>query len=181
MQPKHYENPLVALLNIELELKAEKDNAEMRLASVEDFQAVSFVNSISVYQLTLFNWISLLKVVDAEWNILYNKLQKIHDSGAKVVLSRLPIGDVATQWFADRYFLPPRISSFLHRLYSNFRRSSYFRDMFCAGRIPQEDLDRVMAACGGSILTTVSQIDESVLGRCDKFYEQQVGSERWMY
>ncbi|KAK6057190.1 putative T-complex protein 1, eta subunit [Cooperia oncophora] len=117
--------------HIELELKAEKENAEMRLTTVEDFQAV----------------------VDAEWNILYEKLQKIHDSGAKIVLSKLPIGDVATQWFADR-------------------------DMFCAGRIPQEDLDRVMAACGGSILTTVSQIDTSVLGKCATFYEQQVGNER---
>jgi len=41
-------------------------------------------------------------VVDAEWSILYNKLDKIHQSGAKVVLSKLPIGDVATQYFADR-------------------------------------------------------------------------------
>lgn len=24
-------------------------------------------------------------------------------------------------------------------------------DMFCAGRIPQEDLDRTMAACGGTV------------------------------
>ena len=42
-------------------------------------------------------------IVDAEWDILYEKLQKIKDSGAIVVLSKLPIGDVATQWFADRY------------------------------------------------------------------------------
>ena len=42
-------------------------------------------------------------VVDAEWSILYNKLDKIHQSGAKVVLSKLPIGDVATQFFADRF------------------------------------------------------------------------------
>ena len=42
-------------------------------------------------------------VVDAEWKILYDKLDKIHQSGAKVVLSKLPIGDVATQYFADRY------------------------------------------------------------------------------
>ena len=41
-------------------------------------------------------------IVDAEWNILYDKLEKIHQSGAKVVLSKLPIGDVATQYFADR-------------------------------------------------------------------------------
>ena len=42
------------------------------------------------------------KVVDAEWTILYDKLEKIVSSGAKVVLSKLPIGDVATQYFADR-------------------------------------------------------------------------------
>ena len=43
------------------------------------------------------------KVVDTEWSILYDKLEKIVKSGAKVVLSKLPIGDVATQYFADRY------------------------------------------------------------------------------
>ena len=41
-------------------------------------------------------------IVDAEWSILYDKLDSIVKSGAKVVLSKLPIGDVATQYFADR-------------------------------------------------------------------------------
>ena len=41
-------------------------------------------------------------IVDAEWEILYEKLAQVEASGAKIVLSRLPIGDVATQWFADR-------------------------------------------------------------------------------
>lgn len=58
-------------------------------------------------------------IVDAEWNILYDKLEKIYKSGAKVVLSKLPIGDVATQYFADR-------------------------DLFCAGRVQEEDLRRTM-------------------------------------
>ena len=35
MQPKQYTNPKIALLNIELELKAERDNAEIRLENVE--------------------------------------------------------------------------------------------------------------------------------------------------
>lgn len=80
MQPKVYKNCKIALLNIELELKAERDNAEIRVDNVKEYQ----------------------KIVDAEWNILYNKLAKIHESGAQVVLSKLPIGDVATQYFADR-------------------------------------------------------------------------------
>jgi len=81
MQPKKYSHPKISLLNIELELKAERDNAEVRVESIKEYQ----------------------RVVDAEWKILYEKLDLIHKSGAQVVLSKLPIGDVATQYFADRY------------------------------------------------------------------------------
>jgi T-complex protein 1 subunit eta len=35
MQPKKYENPKIALLNVELELKAEKENAEIRVDNVQ--------------------------------------------------------------------------------------------------------------------------------------------------
>jgi T-complex protein 1 subunit eta len=81
MQPKHYKKDVgIVMLNIELELKAEKDNGELRVNNVTDFE----------------------DIVNAEWNILYNKLEKIHETGVKIVLSKLPIGDVATQWFADR-------------------------------------------------------------------------------
>lgn len=41
-------------------------------------------------------------IVDAEWNIIYDKLAKCAESGAQIVLSRLAIGDLATQYFADR-------------------------------------------------------------------------------
>ncbi|XP_055522280.1 T-complex protein 1 subunit eta [Leucoraja erinacea] len=134
MQPKKYTKPKIALLNVELELKAEKDNAEVRVANVEDYQAI----------------------VDAEWSILYDKLEKVHLSGAKVVLSKLPIGDVATQYFADR-------------------------DLFCAGRVPEEDLKRTMMACGGSIQTSINAMTDDVLGQCEQFEEAQVGSERYNF
>lgn len=51
--------------------------------------------------------------------------------------------------------------------------------MFCAGRISEDDLNRVQGACGGTVLTTVSNITDSVLGNCERFYEEQVGSERF--
>ena len=35
MQRKRYRNPTIALLNIELELKAERTNAELRIKDVE--------------------------------------------------------------------------------------------------------------------------------------------------
>ncbi|KAK3094310.1 hypothetical protein FSP39_000143 [Pinctada imbricata] len=134
MQPKKYTSPKIALLNIELELKAEKENAEIRVDSVQEYQSI----------------------VDAEWKILYDKLEKIHQSGAKVVLSKLPIGDVATQYFADR-------------------------DMFCAGRVPEEDLRRTMKACGGSIQTTTQSLTDDVLGKCQLFEETQIGGDRYNF
>lgn len=74
-QPKKFANPKIILLNLELELKAEKDNAEVRVEDPAAYQSI----------------------IDAEWDIIYDKLDKIVKSGAKVVLSRLAIGDLATQ------------------------------------------------------------------------------------
>merc|ERR1712203_315089 len=132
MQKKVYTKPKIALLNIELELKAEKDNSEVRLENVEEYQ----------------------KVVDAEWNILYDKLDRIAASGAKIVLSKLPIGDVATQYFSDR-------------------------EMFCAGRVVEEDLNRTMKSCGGAIQSTVHDLNDETLGTCETFEEKQIGGERF--
>ena len=95
--PKSFEKPKILLLNVELELKSEKENAEIRLTDPAQYQ----------------------EIVEAEWAIIYEKLDKCVESGAQVVLSRLAIGDLATQYFADR-------------------------GMFCAGRVPEEDMHRVV-------------------------------------
>ncbi|OCH95685.1 hypothetical protein OBBRIDRAFT_497165 [Obba rivulosa] len=131
-QPKSFRDPLILSLNVELELKAEKDNAEVRVEQVSEYQAI----------------------VDAEWEIIYRKLDAIAKTGAKVVLSKLPIGDLATQWFADR-------------------------DIFCAGRVPAGDLQRVVQAVGGTIQSTCSDIRREHLGTCGKFEERQIGGERY--
>ncbi|KAJ0980223.1 hypothetical protein J5N97_008478 [Dioscorea zingiberensis] len=131
-QPKKFLNPKILLLNIELELKSEKENAEIRLSDPLQYQSI----------------------VDAEWNIIYDKLDKCVKSGAKIVLSRLAIGDLATQYFADR-------------------------DIFCAGRVAEEDLHRVAAATGGTVQTSVNNVVDEVLGTCEVFEEKQVGNERF--
>merc|ERR1719159_1039482 len=66
-QPKAFTNPKILLLNLELELKAEKDNAEVRITDPDMYQSI----------------------VDAEWKIIYDKLEAIVACGAQVVLSRL--------------------------------------------------------------------------------------------
>nr|AQT40877.1 T-complex protein 1 subunit eta [Glaciozyma antarctica] len=131
-QPKSFRDPKIVCLNVELELKAERDNAEVRIEAVSEYQAI----------------------VDAEWTIIYTKLEAIAATGAKVVLSRLPIGDLATQFFADR-------------------------DIFCAGRVASDDLKRVVHAVGGAIQSTCSDIRAEHLGSCESFEERQIGGERF--
>lgn len=131
-QPKKFTNPKILSLNVELELKAEKDNAEVRVEHVEDYQAI----------------------VDAEWQIILDKLKQIEETGANIVLSKLPIGDLATQYFADR-------------------------NIFCAGRVSSDDMERVIKAVGGSIQSTTTEIKPEYLGTCDLFEEIQIGSERY--
>ncbi|KAJ1484849.1 GroEL-like apical domain-containing protein, partial [Baffinella frigidus] len=122
----------ICLLNVELELKSEKENAEIRLEDPAQYQSI----------------------VDAEWNIIYEKLDKITATGAKVVLSRLAIGDLATQYFSDR-------------------------GIFCAGRVPDDDMRRVAKAAGAAVQTSIHNMTEDVIGTCGAFEERQLGDERY--
>ena len=54
------------------------------------------------------------------------------------------------------------------------------RDMFCAGRVQDQDLKRTMHACGGSIQTTTASLTDDVLGMCETFEEKQVGGDRYV-
>ena len=129
---KKFINPKILLLNVELELKSEKENAEVRISDPDQYQSI----------------------VDAEWQVIYNKLDACVKSGASIVLSKLPIGDLATQYFLDR-------------------------GLFCAGRVVDGDLKRVAKATGGIVQTSTSDLSEKILGTCGVFEERQVGDERF--
>jgi T-complex protein 1 subunit eta len=70
-----------------------------------------------------------------------------------VGMRQLAIGDLATQYFADR-------------------------DIFCAGRVPEEDLLRTLKAVGGAMQTSVNGLQAAHLGQCALFEERQIGGER---
>ena len=53
--------------------------------------------------------------------------------------------------------------------------------MFCAGRVPDEDLQRTMKSCGGAIQSTVHDLNDETLGTCETFEEKQVGGERFNF
>lgn len=140
-QPKYFENPRILLLNVELELKSERDNAEVRMAVVGDMQIRIRPDQ---YQ----------SIVDAEWKLIYEKLATCADLGANIVISKLPIGDLATQYFADR-------------------------GIFSAGRVSEGDVRRLARATGASVQSTLTGVSSSCLGSCGKFEEVQLGAARY--
>ncbi|ERN10549.1 hypothetical protein AMTR_s00800p00008920, partial [Amborella trichopoda] len=55
-----------------------------------------------------------------------------------------------------------------------------FRSRYlCAGRVTEKDLQRVAAAIGGTVQTSVNSIIDEVLGCYELFEEKQVGNERF--
>jgi len=129
---KKFTNPKVLLLNVELELKSEKENAEVRITNPEDYQSI----------------------VDAEWQVIYDKMDACVNCGANIVLSKLPIGDLATQYFADN-------------------------GLFCAGRVTEDDMRRVSKATGAAVQTSTNGLNEGILGTSGVFEERQVGDQRF--
>ena len=57
----------------------------------------------------------------------------------------------------------------------------FVSNMFCAGRVPEEDLKRTVMACAGSIQTSVNTLSSDVLGHCQVFEETQIGGERYNF
>ena len=53
------------------------------------------------------------------------------------------------------------------------------RDIFCAGRVSSDDMDRVCQATGAATQSTCSDIHDRHLGTCGIFEERQIGSERY--
>jgi len=128
-QLKRIGNPMVCCLNMELEWKNERENAELKIESVEEYQ----------------------RMVDAEWKIIRDKLKKIVNAGADVVLSSQSIGDYATQYFADN-------------------------GVFSAGRVPN-----LVGIAKGFGIPISNTSDSLSFGRCKLFEERQMGGVRYNY
>ena len=124
--PKKLDKPRVACLEIELELRSEKDTAELRLASADAYQ----------------------QAVDAEYKLFFDRLEALVVAGARVVLSSMPVGDLATQFFAKC-------------------------GVFCAGRLKKEELVAVADVTGAKPIRRIELLDEKLTG----FFGQAVSFE----
>ena len=132
-QNKKLYYPEILLLDIELEIKTEKDQSETKINHISDFKFM----------------------VDVEWSVMYEKLDKISQSGAKVVFSRKSIGDLATQYFAER-------------------------GIICGGRISDDDLAKISKGTGAKILSSDLNFNLNYCGKCKILEEKQIGKERFI-
>ena len=132
-QIKKYYYPHLLLLNIELEIKGEENEAEARLGKISDFK----------------------KIVDAEWSIIYEKLDRITEIKTKAVFSIQAIGDLATQYFAER-------------------------GVFCGGRLSNDEIVRISRGTGAQLISTIENINFNSTGKCGMLEEKQIGNERFI-
>jgi len=132
-QNKKVYYPYILLLDIELEIKTEKNHSETKIKNIKDYKTM----------------------IDAEWSIMYEKLDKITMSGVKTVFSKKSIGDLATQYFAER-------------------------DIICGGRISNDDLFKISRGTGASIVSNCSDLNPNYLGKCKIIEEKQIGKERFI-
>lgn len=131
-QPKRIVSPKIAVVSLELEWKSEMENGEMRISSADEYA----------------------RVVAAEWKLITDQLDALIQAGANVVLSTLPVGDYATQYFAKH-------------------------NVFSAGRVPEMEAQRVVRAFGGRIVSSVSLVSSRTLGSCALFEEREIGACRY--
>jgi len=96
------------------------------------------------------------QIKQREMDLTKEKIQKILDTGAKVVLTTKGVDDTCMKYFVEA-------------------------GVFCARRVPKEDLKRLAKATGGQVVITMADMegeesfDESALGKCQAIQETRVG------
>jgi len=96
------------------------------------------------------------RIKQREIDLTKEKIQKILDSGANVVLTTKGVDDTCMKYFVEA-------------------------GVFCARRVPKDDLKRLAKATGGQVIITMADLegdesfDASALGTCRAIQETRVG------
>lgn len=97
-----------------------------------------------------------------EMDITKERIRKILDAGAKVVLTTKGIDDLCLKYFVEA-------------------------GVICARRCNKDDLKRLAKATGGKVVVTMADMDGNetfeadCLGTCDSFREERIGDGEMMY
>jgi thermosome len=132
--PKKIESPKIALIDAAIEVEKTEFDAEIRIRSPDAIKAF----------------------LDQEAEMLKKMVNKIVDSGAKVLFAQKGIDDVAQHFLAKEGVLAAR-------------------------RVKKSDMEKLAKATGAKIVSNLSDLKESDLGTCEVVEEKKVGDDKMIF
>ena len=132
--PKKIENPKIALIDAAIEVEKTEFDAEIRIRSPDAIKAF----------------------LDQEAEMLKKMVDRIVDSGAKVLFAQKGIDDVAQHFLAKAGVLVAR-------------------------RVKKSDMEKLAKATGAKVVSNLSDLKESDLGTCEMVEEKKVGDDKMIF
>jgi len=132
--PTKIERAKIALLNSALEVEKTEMSAEIR------------INDPTQIQMFL----------DEENRMLKTMVEKIHESGANVVICQKGIDDIAQHFLAKHGILAVR-------------------------RVKESDMTKLAKATSGRVSTNIDDLNEKDLGYADLVHQKKVESDKWVF
>jgi len=132
--PKKIENPKIALIDAAIEVEKTEFDAEIRIRSPDAIKAF----------------------LDQEAEMLKKMVNRIVDSGAKVLFAQKGIDDVAQHFLAKAGVLVAR-------------------------RVKKSDMEKLAKATGAKVVSNLSDLKESDLGTCEIVEEKKVGDDKMIF
>lgn len=132
--PTKIEKAKIALLNSALEIEKTEMSSEIR------------INDPTQMQMFL----------EEENRMLKEMVQKIHDTGANVLLCQKGIDDIAQHYLAKNGILAVR-------------------------RVKESDMTKLAKATGGRVITNLEDLGEKDLGLAEQVFQKKVESDKWVF
>jgi len=132
--PTKIERAKIALINTALEVEKTEMSAEIR------------INDPTQIQMFL----------DEENRMLKTMVEKIHESGANVVICQKGIDDIAQHFLAKHGILAVR-------------------------RVKESDMTKLAKATSGRVSTNIDDLNEKDLGYADLVHQKKVESDKWVF
>jgi len=132
--PAKIQDAKIALINAALEVEKTEMSAEIRITDPT--------------QMTMF--------LEEENRMLKNMVDKIHDSGANVLICQKGIDDIAQHYLSKHGIMAIR-------------------------RVKESDMVKLTKATGGRITTSVDELTENDLGHADLVQQKKVEADKWVF
>ena len=132
--PKRVKNARIALLSCELETKKTETDAQIRITSPEQMKAF----------------------LDEEERMLKQKVDKIAETGANVVLCQKGMDDLVQHYLANAGILAAR-------------------------RVKESDMEKLARATGGRIITNIEDLSANDLGNAGLVEERKFADEKMLF